>query len=340
MKVLIVDDEPISRKTMCIYLEKFGYEALQAENGAQAFAIWNAQSPRIVLTDWNMPTMNGLELCQRIRSSERDDYTYLIMVTSRDESKDLISGFEAGVDDYVTKPVNKHELFVRLKASERIFALQDKDTVIFALAKLAETRDPETGGHLERIQMYCRVLAEQLSLTTEFPEINRTFIETLFATSPLHDVGKVGIPDHILLKPGRLDAEEFEVMKTHTTIGHATLHSASLKKPRAEYLRMSAEIARSHHEKWDGSGYPDGLRGEAIPLSARIVAVADVYDALISKRVYKPAFSHEQAFSIIVEEGGSHFDPRIVDAFVKIQGTVKEISLSFQASAYQEHKAT
>lgn len=332
MKVLIVDDEPISRKTMCMYLEKFGYEALQAENGVQAFETWNTQSPRIVLTDWNMPSMNGLELCKRIRSSERDDYTYLIMVTARDESKDLISGFEAGVDDYMTKPVNRNELFVRLQASLRIFDLQDKDTVIFALAKLAETRDPETGGHLERIQLYCRLLAERLALTEQFPEINRTFIETLFSTSPLHDVGKVGIPDHILLKPGRLSAEEFEVMKTHTTIGHATLYSASQKKPRAEYLRMSAEIARSHHEKWDGSGYPDGIQGESIPLSARIVAVADVYDALISKRVYKPAFSHEQALAIIVEERGSHFDPRIVDAFVKIESEAKGISLNFRTS--------
>ncbi|TVR00105.1 MAG: response regulator [Desulfovibrionales bacterium] len=329
MKVLIVDDEKLSRKTLGFFLERLGHEVLLAENGEQGFQIWQEISPRIVLTDWNMPVMDGSELCRRIRATEGDDYTYLIMITSRTDSNDLVAGFEAGVDDYLTKPVRKDELAVRLKAGERIFSLQDKDMVIFALAKLAETRDSETGFHLERIQGYSRLLAEALDREV-FPEVNRQFIDTIHATSPLHDVGKVGIPDRILLKPDRLNDEEFAIIKTHTTIGFETLRSAIQKNPKAVYLRMSADIARSHHERWDGSGYPDGLQGEAIPLAARILAVADVYDALISKRVYKEAFTHEATRSLILEGRGSHFDPRIVDTFLEVEDRILAVARKFQ----------
>jgi putative two-component system response regulator len=331
MKVLIVDDEKLSRKTLVYYIQKLGYEVLQAENGEQGLRIWKEESPRIVLTDWNMPVMDGAELCRGIRNADGDDYTYLIMITSRGEAADLVAGFDAGVDDYLTKPVRKDELYARLKAGDRIFNLQDKDMVIFALAKLAETRDPETGFHLERIQGYCRILADSLVADTEhFPEVNRQFVETIHATSPLHDVGKVGIPDRILLKPGRLNDDEFQVMKSHTTIGYETLHSAYQKNPKAVYLRMSAEIARFHHERWDGTGYPDGLRQEQIPVSARILAVADVYDALISKRVYKSAFTHEATRAIILEGRGSHFDPRIVDAFLETEDKILDVARKFE----------
>lgn len=201
--------------------------------------------------------------------------------------------------------------------------------VIFALARLAETRDPETGYHLERIQGYSRILAQALD-QGDFPDINRQFVETLYATSPLHDIGKVGIPDRILLKPGRLTGEEFAIMKSHTTIGYETLRSAYRKNPRAAYLRMSAEIARSHHERFDGTGYPEGLAGDDIPLAARIVAVADVYDALITKRVYKDAFSHEITRGIILDGRGSQFDPRIVDAFVSVEDHIHEVAHRFR----------
>lgn len=331
MKVLVADDETLSRKTLGFYLKRLGYDVLQAANGREALEVWRAETPRILITDWNMPEMDGADLCRTIRAAEGDEYTYIIMVTSRGDSADLVTGFEAGVDDYLTKPVGKDELHVRLKAGERIFSLQDKDMVIFAMAKLAETRDPETGYHLERIQGYCRILAETLASDPRvFPEINRQFIETIYATSPLHDVGKVGIPDRILLKPGRLNDQEFNIMKSHTVIGYETLHSAIEKNPRAVYLRMSAEIARSHHERFDGSGYPDGLAGEAIPLSGRILAVADVYDALISKRVYKEAFSHADTREIILEGRGSHFDPRIVDAFLACEEAVLAIAKKFK----------
>ncbi len=330
MKVLVVDDEKLSRRTLSFYMQKLGYQVFQAENGQEALQCWRNESPHIVLTDWNMPEMDGVELCRSIRR-EDSDYTYLIIITSREETTDLVKGFEAGADDYLTKPVLKDELVVRIKAAERIFSLRDKEMVIFSLAKLAETRDPETGYHLERIQKYSRILAEALTRFPEkYPEVNRPFIENIYATSPLHDIGKVGIPDRILLKPAQLTADEFNIMKTHTTIGYETLQSAYRKNPHAAYLRMSAEIARGHHEHWDGSGYPDGASGTAIPLSARIVAVADVYDALISKRIYKEAFKHEATRDIIVEGRGSHFDPCLVDAFLGVEQDFLEIARAFR----------
>ncbi len=331
MQILIVEDEKISLKTLTLYARSLGYEALAAANGQEAWALWQEHRPQIILTDWNMPVMDGITLCNRVRQAEADDYTYIIMITSRNETADLIQGFESGVDDYLTKPVNKSELAVRLKASERIFSLQSKDTVIFAMAKLAETRDPETGLHLERIQSYCRVLAQKLLERGMYADrINRRFIDDIFATSPLHDIGKVGIPDHILLKPGRLDDDEFNIMKTHTLIGYDTLKSTIEKNPKANFLQMSVQIARSHHEKWDGSGYPDKLSGETIPLAARITAVADVYDALASKRVYKTAFTHEKTKAIISDGRGQHFDPALVDVFFACEDEFAQILEKFK----------
>ena len=330
MKALVVDDEKLSRKTLSFYMQKLGYQVFQAENGVEALKIWQDESPSIVLTDWNMPEMDGAELCRKIRHQD-GEYTYLIMITSREETGDLVGGFDAGADDYLTKPVCRDELTARLKAAERIFSLRDKEMIIFSLAKLAEARDPDTGYHLERIQGYSKVLAEALSgKAEEFPEVNRHFIEIIHDTSPLHDIGKVGIPDRILLKPERLSEGEFNIMKTHTIIGYETLHSAWCKNPHAAYLRMSAEIARSHHERWDGSGYPDGLSGTDIPLSARIVALVDVYDALISKRIYKVAFKHEHAREIILKNRGSHFDPAIVDAFLEVEHDFRDMAYRFR----------
>lgn len=320
MLILIADDEAVSRTTLAMFCRKIGYDTLLAADGRTAYELWLEHRPRILITDWNMPEMDGPTLSSKIRADAGDEYTYIIMVTSREESGDLIEGFHAGIDDYLTKPVNRAELEVRLRSGERILTLQDKDTVIFSLAKLAETRDPETGLHLERIQSYCRVIAEKLMHHRLYPDmINRRFVEEIFATSPLHDIGKVGIPDQILLKPGRLDEQEFEIMKTHTLIGCNTLQSSIAKNPRANYLKMSAQIARSHHERWDGKGYPDGLIGDDIPLAARIVSVADVYDALASKRIYKEAFSHEKTRSMISEGKSGQFDPLLVDVFLECE---------------------
>ena len=194
---------------------------------------------------------------------------------------------------------------------------ETRDMAVFVLASLAESRDPETGEHLERIRSYCHILAEELRRNSQYAEwIDDKFIEDLYRSSPLHDIGKIGIPDSILLKPGTLTDEEFEIMKHHPVIGAEALGGAMKNNRAASFLEMAIDIARYHHERFDGTGYPDGLKGQEIPLSARIVALADVYDALTSTRVYKPAFRPEVAYMMIKEERGNHFDPVIVDAFI------------------------
>ena len=244
----------------------------------------------------------------------------------KDDIQDVVKGMEAGADDYIVKPFNKDELNVRIKAGERIINFQSKDIVIFALAKLAESRDEETGNHLERVRYFSKAIAETIYNTPYSPpELDRPLIDNIFLTSPLHDIGKVGIPDCVLLKPGRLDDEEFKIMKTHSEIGYNTLNEALQKAPRANYMRIAAEIAHHHHEKYDGSGYPDGLKGDEIHLASRIFALVDVYDALISKRPYKEPFEHGRAKSIIIDGKGEHFDPRVVDAFLRCEQRFIEI---------------
>jgi putative two-component system response regulator len=202
---------------------------------------------------------------------------------------------------------------------------------IFALAKLAESRDVETGAHLERVMNYSRILAQQLpAMGSYVDEIDPEFVRLVYGTSPLHDIGKVGIPDGVLLKPGRLDDREFEIMKTHAEIGAKTLDAALRRFPGAKFLRMARDIAASHHERWDGNGYPSKLARERIPLCGRIVAVADVYDALTSKRVYKNAFAHEVAKGLIVKESGTQFDPAIVAAFVAAEAAFMAVREQFQ----------
>jgi putative two-component system response regulator len=203
---------------------------------------------------------------------------------------------------------------------------------IFSLAKLAESRDTETGAHLERMRAYCQVLADQLSLEEKYrDQVDGDYVQLIYMTSPLHDIGKVGIPDKILLKAGPLTPDEFEIMKQHTVIGSKTLDAAARAHPEAKFLCMARDIARSHHERFDGTGYPDGLAGEDIPLCGRIVALADVYDALTTKRVYKPAFTHEKSRTIILDEMGGHFDPDIVRAFLQNEDHFVEILQHFAA---------
>ena len=292
MKILVVDDEFASRKKMERLIQSLGYETVVAENGKEGWEIWKEERVRMVITDWNMPEIDGLGLCEKIRSSEGAQYTYLIMVTTRNATNDIVVGMDAGADDFITKPFIKEELAVRIKAAERILDFETKDVVIFSMAKLAESRDPETGQHLERIRHYSKALAESAGEIDNLSrKIDKVFIDNIFLSSPLHDIGKIGIPDYILLKPSRLDDREFVTMKKHTAIGFNAIDGALKKFPKANYLRMSAEIALSHHEKFDGSGYPNGLKEEEIPLSARVVTLADIFDALVSKRVYKEVVS-------------------------------------------------
>jgi putative two-component system response regulator len=333
VRILIVDDEYVSRMKMERLLKSLGHETLVAEDGISGWKMWRDEGVRLIITDWVMPDMDGLDLCRKIRETEGDQYTYIIMVTSKNDVDDIVIGIDAGADDFISKPFVKGELAVRIRAGERILGFESRDIVIFSLAKLAESRNPETGNHLERIRYYSKNLAEAIvKLENSLPDVDNRFIDNIFLTSPLHDIGKIGIPDHILLKPGRLDDKEFEIMKTHSQIGFETLNDALQRYPKAAFLRMSAEIALSHHEKFDGTGYPQSLKGEEIPLSARIVALADVYDALVSKRVYKDAYSHDLAKAIITKDTGSHFDPLVVEAFLLCEDKFKEIFKSFKDS--------
>jgi len=320
MRILIVDDELVSRKKMDLLIKSLGYETFVANDGIEGWEIWKRERTRMVITDWMMPRMDGLELCRKIREVEGSQYIYIIMVTSKEDVNDLVRGMDAGADDFITKPFIKEELAVRIRAGQRISGFETRDIVIFSLARLVESRDSETGDHLERIRHYSKALTVAISKMDASPqEIDGLFLNNIFLTSPLHDIGKIGIPDHILLNPGRLDDKEAELMKRHTNIGFDTLNEALEKYPRADYLRMSAEIALFHHERFDGTGYPNGLKGEEIPLSARIVALADVYDALVSKRIYKETYQHNVAKSIIQMERGGHFDPMVVDAFLSCE---------------------
>jgi putative two-component system response regulator len=286
------------------------------------------------------------------------------------ESEDETRGFECGAVDYITKPISPMVVKARVRTHLQLRQAREElqvynreleskveqrtqdvqrvqDVTIRALASLAETRDNETGNHVRRTQHYVRLLAERLRDHPRFAaDLNDTTIALLFKSAPLHDVGKVGIPDAILLKPGRLDGEEFTIMKTHAELGRKALLAATLDEngqriipddnEAGSFLRYACDIAGSHHEKWDGSGYPEGLKGEDIPLSARLMAVADVYDALICKRVYKPAFPHEEAVDIIVKGRGSHFDPDICDAFIEAGEAFQAIAQRF--SDQDEHE--
>lgn len=317
MRILIADDDLISIELLRDVLADDGHEVTTVSNGREAIDTLSRDPHRLVITDWEMPEMDGLQLCQAIRGGAQDGYVYIILLTSHGTSAERINGLTAGADDFITKPFEPAELLARVQSAERILSLETRDVAIFALAKLAESRDPETGAHLERVMNYSRLLARQLpSMGHYTDQIDGDYVRAIYTTSPLHDIGKVGIPDYVLLKPSRLSDREFDIMKNHTTIGAETLDAALKRFPGTKFLEMARDIADSHHERWDGGGYPRKIAGDQIPLCGRIVAVADVYDALTSKRVYKDAFSHDVARAIIQKDAGTHFDPRVAEAFL------------------------
>lgn len=326
---LIVDDDVMSAEFILHMVRALGYEAEMATNGKEALQKIRQGDFGFVISDWEMPEMNGVELCREVRKMNARGYIYFILLTSRSGNRNVVEGMRAGADDFITKPFEPDELLVRINAGERVLNLESRDLVIFSMSKLAESRDNETGEHLERMREYARMLAVQMATMPPYDrEIDSEFIDLIYVTSPLHDIGKVGIPDAVLLKPGRLTDDEFEVMKTHTLIGGQTLDAALDAKADQAYLRFGRDIAYTHHERYDGTGYPFGLAGDEIPLCGRIVALADVYDALTSKRVYKDAFSHEKARSIIVSESGSHFDPAVVEAFLLLEDQFQQMALA------------
>lgn len=333
MRILVVEDDEFSLAIIQNQLCEAGEEVVTATNGQEAFDYLAENPCQMVITDWEMPVLTGLELCQKIRQANLPRYVYVILVTSRDKPDDVVQGLDAGADDFITKPFDANELRVRIRAGERILALETKDLAIFAMAKLAESRDSETGAHLERVRGYTRALARALATQPPYKStIDQPFINMIYETSPLHDIGKIGIPDSILLKPGRLTEDEFEIMKQHTTIGGEALEAAIQQYGQVSFLHMARDIVLSHHERFDGTGYPRGLAGEQIPLAGRIVSLADAYDALRAKRVYKDAFSHHVTREIIVEGRGTQFDPMMVDTFVQIEQEFDNIHQQFVAA--------
>ncbi|HVU89235.1 MAG TPA: HD domain-containing phosphohydrolase [Pirellulales bacterium] len=317
MRVLVVDDDLITREIVVEDLRHFGYEVTAASDGREAFELVRTGMYRLVVSDWQMPHMSGLDLCREIRKRGWSGYIYFILLTLRGGVDNVVCGLDAGADDFLTKPFQPQELRMRLRTGERVLGLESRDLMIFAMAKLAESRDKDTGDHLERMREYSRILADELSRWPHYCQmVDGDYVQLIYQTSPLHDIGKVGVPDSILLKPGPLSSEEFEIMQRHTLLGGETLQTVAASRPDALFLKMATEIALTHHERFDGTGYPHRLKGDQIPLCGRIVALADVYDALTSKRVYKPAFDHQKARAIILEGKGTQFDPDVVQAFI------------------------
>lgn len=331
MQVLVADDDAVTAALLEGVLRSSGYEPVSVANGAEALAILKQGTCQLVLADWEMPGMTGPELCRAVRDGSFEHYVYIILITGHASPQHTLDGLNSGADDFVAKPFNPPEVICRLRVGERLLHLETAEMTIFALAKLAESRDPDTGAHLERVRCYSRVLAEHLRAHPEHGTlVTPAYVRLIYQTSPLHDIGKVAIPDAVLLKPDRLTDDEFEIMKTHTLHGAATLEAAMVRYPNAEFLHMAREISLTHHERFDGSGYPLGLAGDEIPLSGRIVALADVYDALTSKRVYKDAFGHDIAREVLQRERGSHFDPAVVEAFNQVEAKFIEIRHSFR----------
>ena len=352
-KVLLVDDNTTNLQLLNETLDGLGYKLLIAKNGKTALTIAQKARPSLILLDIMMPEMDGYEVCRRLKADEATRHIPIIFITALVDQDDEAKGLSMGAVDYLTKPINPELVRARVRNHLELKQYQDhlenlvkertrrlaltQAVTIESLATLAEYRDPETGGHIKRTQNYVKALAVQLKDHPRYrDELNDETIEMLYLSAPLHDLGKVGVPDHILLKAGKLTDEEFEEMKKHTVYGHDALMITEQKLGEDTFLRYAREIAYTHQEKWDGSGYPSGLKGDEIPLAGRLMALADVYDALISKRVYKPPFPHEKAVQIIIEGKGQHFDPDLVDAFVELQETFRNIALTF--ADYEEER--
>jgi putative two-component system response regulator len=352
--ILVVDDTP-DNLTLMAGLLRDHYRVQVANSGEKALKLLESgQRPDLILLDVIMPGLSGYDVCTALKNNPSTRDIPVIFLTAMTATNEEKRGLEVGAVDFITKPVNPPIVMARVATHLKVKAAADflrdqnhyledevrkrtaelaaiQDVTILAMASLAETRDNDTGNHIRRTQHYMKALAQHLQDHPRFRDfLTDKTIDSLYKSAPLHDIGKVGIPDRILLKPGRFTPDEFEIMKTHTTLGRdAIQHAEDQLGLSVDFLTFAKEIAYGHQEKWDGSGYPEGLRGDAIPVSARLMAVADVYDALISRRVYKEGMSHEKAVEIIVQGRGNHFDPDIADAFVALSDVFRSIAAQF-----------
>lgn len=330
-------------------LKAAGYDVMAFDSGINALKAIFKSPPDLIILDIVMPGIDGLELCRMLKENPEFSDIPVLFISGVDDVDNKLRAFSVGGADYITKPFHLREIQARVKTHLQLRAahlelkqynrelqrmveekvkeiLESQLSTIVAISKLVEYHDIETGQHIERVQMFCKILA--LSLKDFSPHglsVDDEFVETIYWAAALHDIGKVGIPDNILLKPNRLTPSEKEIMKSHTIIGARALEEVQRKYPRNKFLNMGIEIARWHHERWDGKGYPDGLSGEEIPLSARIMALADMYDALRAKRPYKPAFGHAETIEAIKAEEGKALDPTIVEAFLKVEESFSQI---------------
>lgn len=354
--ILIVDD---TETNIDILVDALGeeYELCVALDGESALESVAEEAPDLILLDIIMPNMDGYEVCRRLQADETTRGIPIIFVTAMGEERNETLGFSLGAVDYIAKPISIPIVKARVRTHLRLVEVnhflknqnqileekvisrtkklwQLQDVTMVAMGAMAESRDPETGNHIRRTQHYVKLLATHLQDHPRFRHfLTPDHVLLLVKSAPLHDIGKVGVSDNILLKPGRLTAEEFEEMKKHVDYGRDAILAAEKQLDDPEsFLMLAREIAYSHHEKWNGTGYPEGLRGNDIPISARLMAVADVYDALISRRVYKPAFPHEKAIAIIKEGSAAHFDADIVDAFIKLADKFLEIAEKYKDS--------
>ncbi len=345
--ILVVDDQLQNIELLEAYLVPQGYEIVKAVNGEEALGKLSDNQIDLILLDVKMPGMDGFEVTRRVRQDDKKRLLPIILVTALRETEDRVKGIEAGCDDFLSKPVDKMELLARVRSMLKVKAYNDLMSnyqkelesevtgrteelkhafekikaasleTIYRLSMAAEYKDKETGAHIKRMSLYSAAVTRRMGLT-------ESTIETILYAAPMHDLGKIGIPDLILMKPAKLDPVEWEIMKQHTVIGAKILQGSD-----AEFIRLGETIALSHHEKWDGSGYPNSLKGIEIPITGRITAIADVFDALTSKRPYKEPFSVEKSLAIIREGRGSHFDPDVADAFFAIQDEILTIKKQY-----------
>jgi len=355
-KILIVDDERFYINVLVELLQQ-DYKVYIAKNGEQALKRLASNQADLILLDIMMPDMDGYQVCLKIKEQALWRDIPIIFLTGKTDPESETKAFEYGAVDFITKPITPSTVRSRIKTHLELLRTRQlleqqnalleqkvkqrtheieltQDAAIYSLSTLAEARDQETGEHILRTQLFVKALAIQLQSHPKFKDIlDDKTIDMLFKSAPLHDIGKIAVPDYILKKPGALTSEEQIEMQKHTIYGGDALAIAEKRSGSSSFLHYAREIAYAHQEKWDGSGYPKGLKGEQIPISARIMAVADVYDALVNKRVYKAAFSHQEAVAYIHEQQGRHFDPDIVAAFIQIERDFDKITQQYHLNA-------